>query len=178
MHTYTFIFVEPTAPAKKRLFPSVELPVGTLTTSCTAACLLRKCLCKHLAWYSTLYAYLDDTVIASSDDDILHGVMEDGEDLGGGVGSPAVHEVGGGGRPHPDIPCAHTPIKPCKAKVQSHHMNRVQEQVAKPGMVGDILMKHCVEIPNCTFCTQPCPWKPAPFSFSLDAYCSKFASWV
>lgn len=40
-------------------------------------------------------AYPDGAVVTSSDDDILHGVMQDGEDLRAGMSLPVMHEVRG-----------------------------------------------------------------------------------
>ena len=44
------------------------IPDVTVSTLVTPITMVRKC-------------YLDDTVVACSDDDVLHGVMQDGEDF-------------------------------------------------------------------------------------------------
>ncbi len=59
--------------------------------------------------------YVNDTVIACSDDDILHGVMQDGEDFWVRMSVPVMHEVWGCGGTNPHIPHTHAPIKACKA---------------------------------------------------------------
>lgn len=54
-------------------------------------------------WYMINYSgmmhtatYLNRVVITSRDDGVLHGVMQDSEDLRSGVSRPVVHQVGGG----------------------------------------------------------------------------------
>ena len=40
--------------------------------------------------------YPDGSVITGCDDGILHGVIQDSQDLRGGVSRPMVHQMGGG----------------------------------------------------------------------------------
>ena len=67
----------------------------------------------------------DGTVITSSNDDVLHGVMQHGENLRARMSLPVMHQVGGCGGANPNIPHTHAPIKPCTLSTYQHSVDHL-----------------------------------------------------